>query len=208
MATTPALDEFETRITSIVQGAIDERFGPIIERLPLLLTQSQPSQQPSGGESPPPPTSLPVRCPVPRPAGGRRDPRFCLHTPPGVGVLSHDRWGAVAAQQHQAQGTGTRQHPARGHPGLDGGVPTAGDLNGISTFDPNEGTQPRGSGATPSTPTILLPGTSQGPPPTAPGTHIGEGLPPVPAKLVARILRHEFVEISGPPTNGPRHPHR
>ena len=25
--------------------------------------------------------------------------------------------------------------------------------------------------------------------------HIGEGLPPVPAKLVARIVRHEFVEM-------------
>ena len=237
MATTPALNEFETRITSLVQGAIDDRLGPIIDRLSPLLTQSQPSQQPSGGESPPP-YLYAAPSPVPRPA---------LHTPPGVGVLSHDRRVAVAAKRHQAQAPGNtlragtgyhvppqanvpvghyRRSPARAsglnltpssppppslpaYTGLDGGVPTAGDLSGISTFDPNEGMQPGDSGATPSTPTILLPGssqgpppkapllpgTSQGPPPKAPGTHIGEGLPPVPAKLVARIVRHEFVEM-------------
>ena len=80
--------------------------------------------------------------------------------------------------------------PLPAYTGLDGGVPPAGDLGGVSTFNPNEGT-----GATQTDPTVLLPGTSPGPPSAAPGTHIGEGLPPVPARLVARILRHEFVEM-------------
>ena len=266
MATTPALDEFETRITSIVQGAIDERLGPIIERLPPC----SPSRSPASSllaVSHPPPTSLPVCCPVPRPARGRRDPRFFLHTPPGVGVLSHDRRGAVAAQRHQAQGTGTRQHPARGHrvPCTTASQcarwplpPIAARASGLNltpspppsprTQVSTEASQRQGisTGSAPSTPTrARSPGAavrlrvhppscsqaplraphqrppaptsvrvfhqsrpnwwqgyyatsswrSQGPPPTAPGTHIGEGLPPVPAKLVARILRHEFVEM-------------
>ena len=121
----------------------------------------------------------------------------------------------MAAKWRQAQAPGNTQcagigyhvpprdnvEPNTFHPslpaytGLNGGVPPAGDLSGISTFDSNEGTQPGGSGAAPRAPTNLLPGTSQSSPPTAPSTHIGEGLPPVPAKLVARILRHEFVEM-------------
>ena len=126
MATTPALDEFQTRITSGTR------------------------QHPARGHRVPCTTASLCACwPLPPIAARTSGLNLTPYSPP-------------PPPPHL---------PA--YTGLDGGVPTAGDLNGISTFDPNEGTQPRGSGATPSTP-------------TAPSTHIGEGLPPDPAKLVAR----------------------
>lgn len=72
-------------------------------------------------------------------------------------------------------------------------MPKADALGDISTIDPagfdpptdaNAGHLPTGreSNAKSSQPEI-------------PTTHIGEGLPPVPAKLTAKILRHEFMEM-------------
>ena len=65
MATNPADDDLETRITSIVQGAIEQRLGPIVDQLSPLVAQLQANQRPTGGESHYLYTTLP-------PSGGQR----------------------------------------------------------------------------------------------------------------------------------------
>ena len=78
--------------------------------------------------------------------------------------------------------------------GLDGGVPPASDLAAVNTFDPEGGPGSQESNSASSSLAAPLP-TQQKTPSAGPPTHIGEGLPPVPARLVAKILRHEFVEM-------------
>ena len=78
--------------------------------------------------------------------------------------------------------------------GLDGGMPSATDLIAVNTFDPDGGPGPQESNPAPSALAALLP-NQQKTPSAGSLTHIGEGLPPVPARLAAKILRHEFVEM-------------
>ena len=78
--------------------------------------------------------------------------------------------------------------------GLDGGMPSATDLVAVNTFDPHGGLWPQECNPAPSTLAALLPNQQKTPSAGLP-THIGEGLPPVPARLAAKILRHEFVEM-------------
>ena len=78
--------------------------------------------------------------------------------------------------------------------GLDGGVPPASDLAAVNTFDPEGGPGPQESNPASSSLAAPLP-TQQKTPSAGPPTHIGEGLPPVPARLAAKILRRELVEM-------------
>ena len=78
--------------------------------------------------------------------------------------------------------------------GLDGGVPPASDLAAVNTFDREGGPGPQESNSASSSLAAPLP-TQQKTPSAGQPTHIGEGLPPVPARLAAKILRREFVEM-------------
>ena len=88
--------------------------------------------------------------------------------------------------------------------GLDGGIPSGDELAGIYTANPDGGSDeahPDGecSGTTPTTSAALMPNLLLGGPATTAakgtGTHIGDGLPPIPAKLAAKIRRGEFVDM-------------
>ena len=81
------------------------------------------------------------------------------------------------------------------HAGLDDGIPSAADLGEVNTFSPTHGSWPNDSDPSLDTITNMLSSTSQADPPKAPPTHIGEGLPPVPSKLPAKVLLHKFVEM-------------
>ena len=87
--------------------------------------------------------------------------------------------------------------PQHTHTGLDDRIPPADTLSQIHTADP--ATETEQGHVTPVS--ITGPRTHLGVAQTPSrqqaglGTHIGDGLPPVPAKLVAKICRHEFVEM-------------
>ena len=72
--------------------------------------------------------------------------------------------------------------------------PPASDLAAVNTFDPEGGQGPQESNPASSSLAAPLP-TQQKTPSAGPPTHIGEGLQPVPARLAAKILRREFVEM-------------
>ena len=46
----PEQEGVEAKIAWLVQEAIEQRLGPIVERLSPLVTQTQANQQPTGGE--------------------------------------------------------------------------------------------------------------------------------------------------------------
>ena len=77
-------------------------------------------------------------------------------------------------------------------------LPSATDLVAVNTFDPDGGLGPQESNPAPSVLAALLPNQQKNPSAESP-THIGEGLPPVPARLAAKIFR---VFPLGPGTNG------
>ena len=74
-------------------------------------------------------------------------------------------------------------------------MPSADALGDISTINPPGADPTADANSALDPPTADPQIDSQSVKPMIPGTHIGEGLPPVPAKLAAKILRHEFVEM-------------
>ncbi len=51
MGDEPKTDDTEARITSMVQGAIDQRLGSLVNQLAPLVTQVRTSQRSTGGKS-------------------------------------------------------------------------------------------------------------------------------------------------------------
>ena len=83
------------------------------------------------------------------------------------------------------------------HTGLDDHIPPADTLSQIQTADPATETEQGHVTPVPITGPRTHLGVTQTPSrqQAGPCIHIGDGLPPVPAKLVAKICRHEFVEM-------------